>query len=396
MLNKWLILLYFYSKALNLKVDALQSQYGVYSFSELRLNRNFVLTLFIYDCLREKFTMIFKQFFDPVSKTLTYLIAKSQGAEALIIDPVLENVDEYLEYLGNNSLKLVVALDTHIHADHKTGLGKLRSLTRCMTCMSEKANTSLISRKLKHGDIVSLEGVELKVIYTPGHTDDSCCFYTQGMVFTGDTLFIRGNGRTDFQHGDAAQLFESLDTKLFTLPDETAVWPGHDYKGEQVSTIGRERIENPRYAGKSEAEFVEIMDNLDLPNPDLMDEVLPFNQSFGKGVGNTLSADLVVDCEQLDCFTEYLLVDLRDQEEIYNLGTIADSILLPLRNLEDAINNSDHPINKANGIIFFCAHGERSVLGLELALEKNMTNIKHLQGGFTAWIKSGRPVFKSK
>ncbi len=340
--------------------------------------------------------MIFKQFLDPVSNTLTYVLAKCRGAEALIIDPVLEQVDEYLEFLGNNNLKLVVALDTHIHADHKTGLGKLRSLTRCMTCMSEKAKTSLISRKLSHGDIVSVEGIELKIFYTPGHTDDSCCFYTQGMVFTGDTLFIRGNGRTDFQHGNSRELFASLDEKLFTLPEGTMVWPGHDYKGEQTSTIGREKLENLRYAGKSEDEFAEIMDNLNLPNPELMDEVLPFNQSFGKAVGNTFSEELVVDCEQIDRLFDHLLVDLRDQEELYKLGTISDSILLPLRNLEEAINDTNHPINQAEGIIFFCAHGERSALGLELALEKNLVNVKHLQGGFTAWVKSGRPIFREK
>lgn len=340
--------------------------------------------------------MIFKQFLDPVSSTLTYVLAKSQGAEALIIDPVLEQVAEYLEFLGNNNLKLVVALDTHIHADHKTGLGKLRSLTRCMTCMSEKANTALISRKLNNGDIVSVDGIELSVIYTPGHTDDSCCFYTQGMVFTGDTLFIRGNGRTDFQKGSARELFASLDKKLFTLPDDTVVWPGHDYKGEQASTIGRERLENPRYAGKSLDEFVEIMDNLNLPDPELMDEVLPFNQSFGKEVGNALSEGLVIDCGQVDSLLDHLLVDLRDQEELHKSGTISDSILLPLRNLEDAIKDSNHPINQANGVIFFCAHGERSALGLELALKNKMRNVKHLQGGFAAWVKSGRPVFRKK
>ena len=340
--------------------------------------------------------MIFKQFFDPVSSTLTYVLARSQGAEALIIDPVLQRVDEYLEFLGNNNLKLVVALDTHIHADHKTGLGKLRSLTRCMTCMSEKANTSLISRKLNHGDIVSIEGIELKVLYTPGHTDDSCCFYTQGMVFTGDTLFIRGNGRTDFQHGNARELFASLDKKLFTLPDDTAIWPGHDYKGEQTSTIGREKLENPRYAGKSEDEFAEIMDNLNLPNPELMDEVIPFNQSFGKTVGNAFAKELVIDCEQIDSLLDHLLVDLRDQEELHKSGTISDSILLPLRNLQEAIDDTSHPVNHAQGIIFFCAHGERSALGLELALEKKLVNVKHLQGGFTAWVKSGRPVFREK
>lgn len=336
--------------------------------------------------------MIFKQFFDSVSSTYTYLLASSQGSEALIIDPVLENVEEYLKFLGMNSLQLVVAMDTHIHADHKTALGKLRSLTRCMTCMSEKADIELISRRLTDGDKVSIAGITLEVLTTPGHTDDSCCFYIQGMVFTGDTLFIRGNGRTDFQHGDAGELYDSIEKKLFSLPDDTLVFPAHDYKGEQLSTIGREKLENPRYFGKTRNEFIEIMNTLDLPDPAQMDIVVPYNKGFSKHLGQSLCGSVVLNCEQFAQLSDHLIVDLRDQNEVDKYGSIANSILLPLRDLESAIDDKTHLINNATAVVFYCAHGERSVLGLELALDKGLTNVKHLSGGMQAWMDAGNAI----
>jgi len=333
--------------------------------------------------------MIFKQFFDNKSKTFSYLVSKSQGSEAMIIDPVLEQVDDYLEFLGNNSLKLVVALDTHIHADHKTGLGKLRNLTRCMTCLSRNAKAVTVSRQLSDGDKISIEGFELTVLETPGHTNDSCCFYAQGMVFTGDTLFIRGNGRTDFQHGDAGQLYDSLKNKLFTLPDDTMVWPGHDYKGEHVSTIGIEKKENPRFSGKTRQEFIKIMDELDLPNPELMDVAVAFNQDISDGLGKTLKIDSVLSCEQALALKDHIFVDLREQEEIDKSGTIEGAFCVPLRKLEEALNDNHCPIHNSKGCVFFCAHGERSALAIELAKELGMNNCKHIAGGINAWAKSG-------
>ena len=339
--------------------------------------------------------MIFKQFIDPASSTLTYLIASSRGAEALIIDPVLDGVDEYLKFLGENSLKLVVALDTHVHADHRTGLGKLRSLTRCMTCMSHKADTNIVSRRLVHGDKVSIQGISLDVIETPGHTDDSCSYYMQGMVFTGDTLFIRGNGRTDFQNGDPGELFDSLEEHLFKLPDATVVWPAHDYKGEHMSTIGREKQENPRYAGKTREEFVDIMNNLNLPNPKLMDIAVPFNKYFSEGLGDTLNSSLILTCNEVEALSDHLMIDLRDQNEVDNEGAIEGSILLPLRELDSAIDDLEHVINHVDAVVFYCAHGERSTLGLELALEKGITYAKHMSGGIHAWKKAGKPTSTS-
>jgi len=338
--------------------------------------------------------VIFQQFFDTTSSTFTYLLAKTRGSEALIIDPVLENVDEYLKFLGENSLKLVVALDTHVHADHKTGLGKLRSLTRCMTCLGHKAAVDTISRRLKGGDRISIEGLTLDVLETPGHTDDSCSFLVQGMVFTGDALFIRGNGRTDFQNGDAGELYDSLHDKLFTLPDETTMWPGHDYKGEHVSTIGREKIENSRYAGNSRDEFINIMENLNLSDPTHMDIAVPYNKGFSSGLQESIADEQVVNCKQLNEMKDCLLIDLRESDEIAQSGTISNAIVLPLRQMEKAIKDLEHPINHADKVVFFCAHGERSALALKLSHELGFENAKHLAGGITAWIEEGFPTTK--
>jgi len=182
--------------------------------------------------------MIFRQLFDSESSTYTYLIGSRRGGEALLIDSVLEKVDRYLQLLQDLDLRLVKAVDTHVHADHVTGLGALRDRTKCITIMSEHSGVDVVSMRVADGDSIDIEGISLKVMYTPGHTNDSCCFVLNDRVFTGDTLFIRGTGRTDFQQGDPADQYHSIFDKLLTLPDETLVYPGHDYKGDTVSTIG--------------------------------------------------------------------------------------------------------------------------------------------------------------
>src|SRR3954451_9269019 len=190
--------------------------------------------------------MIFRQLFDSVSGTYTYLLASRHGGEALIIDPVLEKVERYIQLVSELDLKLVKAVDTHLHADHITGLGALRDRTQCITVMGERSNVDVVSMRLAEGDKLTIDGVGLEAIYTPGHTDDSYSFLMQDRVFTGDTLLIRGTGRTDFQNGDARAQYESLFGRLLRLPDETLVYPAHDYKGETVSTIGEEKAFNPR------------------------------------------------------------------------------------------------------------------------------------------------------
>src|SRR5258705_8416693 len=190
--------------------------------------------------------MIFRQLFDSVSGTYTYLLASRRGGEALIIDPVLEKVERYIQLINELDLKLVKAVDTHLHADHVTGLGALRDRTRCVTVMGEHSKADVVSLRLADGDKLDIEGISLDVVYTPGHTDDSYSFTMDDRVFTGDTLLIRGTGRTDFQNGDARQQYDSIFGKLLKLPDDTLVYPAHDYKGDTVSTIGEEKAFNPR------------------------------------------------------------------------------------------------------------------------------------------------------
>jgi sulfur dioxygenase len=225
--------------------------------------------------------MIFRQLFDQVSGTYSYLLASRRGGEALIIDPVLEKVDRYLQLVKELDLKLVKAVDTHLHADHITGLGALRDRTHCITVMGERTKADVVSMRLAEGDKLTIEGVSLDVLYTRGHTDDSYSFVMGDRVFTGDTLLIRGTGRTDFQNGNARLQYESLFGKLLRLPEETLVFPAHDYKGEMVSTIREEKRFNPRLKVKSVDEYVELMNNLKLPNPKMMDVAVPANMQVG-------------------------------------------------------------------------------------------------------------------
>src|SRR5215475_14465485 len=225
--------------------------------------------------------MIFRQLFDSTSGTYTYLLASRRGAEALIIDPVLEKVDRYLQLIEELDLKLVKAVDTHLHADHITGLGALRDRTQCITVMGEHSMVDVVSMRLAEGDKLTIEGVALDVLYTPGHTDDSYSFLMKDCVFTRDTLLIRGTGRTDFQNGDARAQYDSIFNKLLKLPDDTLVYPAHDYKGETVSTIGEEKQFNPRLQVKSVDEYDELMGKLNLPNPKMMDVAVPANMRVG-------------------------------------------------------------------------------------------------------------------
>ena len=225
--------------------------------------------------------MIFRQLFDSTSGTYTYLIASRHGGEALIIDPVLEKVDRYLQLVRELDVKLVKAVDTHLHADHVTGLGALRDRTHCITVMGEQTHADVVSMRVTEGDHVDIEGLSLDVLYTPGHTDDSYSFLMADRVFTGDTLLIRGTGRTDFQNGSAREQYDSIFGKLLKLPNETLVYPAHDYKGDMVSTIGEEKQFNPRLKVKSVDEYVDLMNNLKLPNPKMMDVAVPANMHVG-------------------------------------------------------------------------------------------------------------------
>ena len=225
--------------------------------------------------------MIFKQVFDSKSSTYTYLIASAKGREACIIDPVLENVEDYINILKELDLKLVKVIDTHIHADHITGASKLKKITSCMTLMGEHTPADTVEIKVKDGEIIKLDQLKVKALHTPGHTSDSFSFLMNNYLFSGDTLLINGTGRTDFQNGNPKDAYNSIFNKLLKLPEETLLYPAHDYNGQKVSTIGNEKKFNPRLQVKDENEYVEIMNNLKLPKPKLMDTNVARNIKLG-------------------------------------------------------------------------------------------------------------------
>jgi sulfur dioxygenase len=225
--------------------------------------------------------MIFKQVFDTKTSTYTYLIASAKGREAVIIDPVLENVDEYIQLLKELDLKLVKVIDTHIHADHVTGASKLKQATNCTTLMGEHTPADAVEIKVKDNELIKIDGLKIKSLYTPGHTSDSYSFLLDNYLFSGDTLLINGTGRTDFQNGSSKDAYNSLFNNILKLPEETLVYPGHDYNGKFSSTIGNEKKFNPRLQVKSVDEYVEIMSNLNLSKPEMMDSNVAKNIQLG-------------------------------------------------------------------------------------------------------------------
>jgi len=225
--------------------------------------------------------MIFKQVFDQKSSTYTYLIASSKGREALIIDPVLENVEDYLKLLTELDLKLVKVIDTHIHADHVTGASRLKDKTKCATIMGENTPADSVEIKVKDEEIIKLDHLKIRALYTPGHTSDSYSFLMDNYLFSGDTLLINGTGRTDFQNGNSKDAYNSIFNKLLKLPEETFLYPAHDYKGEKVSTIGKEKKQNPRLQVNSVDEYIGIMNNLNLKKPAEIETNLSRNINLG-------------------------------------------------------------------------------------------------------------------
>ena len=221
--------------------------------------------------------MIFKQLFDEKSSTYTYIVASGKGREALIIDPVIEHTSIYTDLFNDLDLSLVKTIDTHIHADHISAMAELKERTNCETIMGEHSKSEVVSLKVKDNEKISIDGVSLEALYTPGHTDDSYCFLMQDRIFTGDTLLINGTGRTDFQNGSSSEAYDSLFNKVLKLPEETLVYPAHDYKGKKFSTIGGEKKNNPRLQVSTAAEYADIMDNLNLANPQMMDVAVPAN-----------------------------------------------------------------------------------------------------------------------
>jgi sulfur dioxygenase len=343
--------------------------------------------------------MIFRQLYDSTSGTYTYLLASRPGGEALIIDPVLEKVDRYIQLVNELELRLVKAVDTHLHADHITGLGALRDRTHCVTVMGERSKVDVVSMRLSEGDKLTIEGVALDVLYTPGHTDDSYSFLLRDRVFTGDTLLIRGTGRTDFQNGDARAQYDSIFNKLLRLPDETMIFPAHDYKGETVSTIGEEKRFNPRLRVKSVNEYVELMNNLKLPDPKMMDVAVPANMRVGLAQdeiarrGWSMSA---AEATELIGRADVSFVDLRERAEREKHGVIPGSLHAPYPDLAANVGPGGilHELACATGkrIVFYCAFGERSAMAVQAAQDAGLKSACHITGGIDAWRKTAGPL----
>jgi sulfur dioxygenase len=343
--------------------------------------------------------MIFRQLFDSVSGTYSYLLASRAGGEALILDPVLEKADRYCQLLRELDLRLVKAVDTHLHADHVTGLGELRDRTQCITIMGEQSKADVVSMRVSDGDRVTIEGLCLDVMYTPGHTDDSYSYLMGDRVFTGDTLLIRGTGRTDFQNGSSRAQYDSIFNRLLKLPDETLVFPAHDYKGDTVSTIGEERRYNPRLQVRSVDEYIELMANLKLPNPKMMDVAVPANMHVGLHQEELARQGLALSA--LDAIKslgrpDILLVDLRETSERAKHGTISGALHAPYPGIAESLKPGGmlREVAAATGrrVVFFCAFGERSAMAVAAAKNAGLANTAHIEGGIDAWKKVGGPV----
>jgi glyoxylase-like metal-dependent hydrolase (beta-lactamase superfamily II)/rhodanese-related sulfurtransferase len=343
--------------------------------------------------------MIFRQLFDQTSGTYSYLLASRRGGEALIIDPVLEKVDRYLKLVRELDLKLVKAVDTHMHADHITGLGALRDKTHCITVMGEQTKADVVSMRLADGETLTIEGLTLDAVYTPGHTDDSYSFIMPDRVFTGDTLLIRGTGRTDFQNGDPRAQYDSIFGRLLKLPNETLVYPAHDYKGDTVSTIGEEKAYNPRLQVKSVDEYVTLMNNLKLANPKMMDVAIPANMKVGLHQEEVARRGWAFSAAQalgLVGKPDVALIDLRERTERERHGTIPGSLHVPYPTLQETIASGGmlHELARSTSkrLLFYCAFGERSAMAVQAAQDAGLASACHIQGGIDAWKKAQGPL----
>ncbi len=343
--------------------------------------------------------MIFRQLFDNTSSTYTYLLASRHGGEALIIDPVLERVDRYIQLLKELDLRLVKAIDTHLHADHITGLEALSERTHCITVMGEQTKADVVSIRVGDGDRVGIEGLTLEALYTPGHTDDSYSYIMPDRVFTGDTLLIRGTGRTDLQNGDPRAQYDLLFGRLLKLPDDTLVYPAHDYKGDTVSTIGEEKSFNPRLQVELIEEYVALMNNLNLPNPKMMDVAVPANMRIGlaqqivAGKGWAISAE---ETKGLLDKADIALIDLREAQERRKQGIIPGSLHVPYPDVEESLRPDGllQQLAKAAGkrLVFYCAFGERSAMAVQAAQTAGLATSRHIHGGMQAWQRTQGPV----
>lgn len=359
--------------------------------------------------------MLFKQLFDKESCTYTYLIADLSNKEAVFIDPVDTQLDLYLDLLKKHDLNLKYSLETHVHADHVTASGQLRQKAGAKTAVSSLCGAGSADIQIQDGDSFEFgKNESIKVIATPGHTPGSISFLWRDRVFTGDSLLINGCGRTDFQAGNVADQYDSITQRLFTLPDDTIVYPGHDYKGRWISNIAQERTNNSRLADKSKEEFIEIMNNLNLPKPKLIDMAVPANRYCGideelanqtaeertEGSDpvrqNASMQDLINAAKQRITEIEpakakeiinnssVCLLDVREEHEFIN-GHLDNAILIPRGELEFKIDKQPELSNKSAAIIVYCAGGNRGALATDTLQNMGYTNVMSIAGGYQAW-----------
>jgi len=359
--------------------------------------------------------MFFKQLFDKTSCTYTYLIADLSSKEAVLIDPVDSQLDIYLELLKEHGFILKYSLETHVHADHVTASGQLRLKLGAKTAVSSLCGADSADIQIQDGDTFEIGGNEsIKVIATPGHTPGSISFLWRDRVFTGDCLLVGGCGRTDFQGGSAEDQYDSITLRLFTLPEDTIVYPGHDYKGQWISNIAQESTRNPRLAGKSKEEFIKIMESLNLPKPKLIDMAVPANRYCGideeladqaaepriEGSGpkrqSASMQDLVNEARQKITEIEpvkakeimenssVFVIDVREEDE-FKAGHIENAILIPRGQLEFKIAEQAELGDKSAAIIVYCGSGFRAALAANTLLNMGYTNVLSIAGGYKVW-----------
>jgi glyoxylase-like metal-dependent hydrolase (beta-lactamase superfamily II)/rhodanese-related sulfurtransferase len=359
--------------------------------------------------------MFFKQLFEPESCTYTFLIADLETKQAAFIDPVDTQVDLYIDLLNRYGLTLKYSLETHVHADHVTGSGLLREKLGCKTAVGALCGAKTANIQIQDNDVFELsENESITAIATPGHTGGSVSYLWRDRVFTGDALLIDGCGRTDFQSGDPATLYDSITQRLFTLPDDTLVYPGHDYKGRWVSNIMQERTNNSRLAGKTKEEFIEIMNNLNLPHPKLIDIAVPANRYCGSDEETAFQAAdeaenvVATQTEQTTLQgmlteakqninevtpekaqemlknTSVCLIDVREESE-FSEAYIDNAHLIPRGQLEFKIDALPELENKAFPILLYCRSGNRSALAAESLQSMGYSNVLSMTGGFEAW-----------
>lgn len=334
-------------------------------------------------------------------KCKSYLIACEQSHRAALVDPIREKVDRYLAFLAYHGLKLEAVIDTHTHADHRTASFELKELTGAKVVMDRRAPAPRVDIHVENGDRIPVGEVRIQVLHTPGHTPDSMSLYTEGRVCTGDNLLIRGTGRCDFAGGDAGEQFDSITGKLFALPDDTLVFPAHDYRGNTRSTIGEEKRFNPRITGRTRGEYIELMNNLGLPLPDKIQEVLQPNQSAldddrlrfpSLGELNQVRQLTPHQVQSLlGAFPAPVLLDVREPEEYTGeLGHIAGSILIPLKDLPS--RGGELEGYKDRHVIAICRAGVRSTTAAAILTGLGFEHVSNLKGGMLDWNNHNLPV----